>query len=72
MIAVGSYGTRNVVVIRIIGYMERPTDCIVLSLCSLLLSEFSCQRDSPNPVAYSPEMDLISQPRSYTRPNLVP
>jgi hypothetical protein len=27
---VGSYGTRNVVGIRIISYWERPTDCIVL------------------------------------------
>jgi hypothetical protein len=37
-----------------------------MCLSSLLLSEFSCQGDSPNPVVYSPEMDLISQPRSYT------
>jgi hypothetical protein len=29
---VGSYGTRNIVGIRIIGYWERPTDCVVLSL----------------------------------------
>jgi hypothetical protein len=36
--------------------------CSVLS--SLLLSEFSCQGDSPNPVVYSPEMDRISQPRN--------
>jgi hypothetical protein len=45
--------------------LEQQSDCIILCLSSLLLSEFSCQGDSPIPVVYSPEMDLISQPRSY-------
>ena len=30
---VGSYGTRNIVVIGIISYWERPTDCLVYCLC---------------------------------------
>jgi hypothetical protein len=39
---------------------------------SLLLSEFSCQGDSPTPVVYSPELDPISQPRSHILTNVVP
>jgi hypothetical protein len=48
---VGSYGTRNIVVI----VLEQSTDIVLICLSSLLLSEFSCQGDSPTPVVYSPE-----------------
>jgi hypothetical protein len=54
IVAVGSYGTRNVIeVIGIIGYWERPTDCIVLIY---VVSKFLFSGDplflgrSPSPV----------------------
>jgi hypothetical protein len=64
---VGSYGTRNVVGIGIIGYWERATDCIVLM--SLYLSSYfqgiPFSWGVRLALSLRPEMDPISQPRTY-------